>query len=183
EAGFDGDSIRHGRHPDWLAERAKADPRFERDDEPPFRANGNTFDAAVGDIDNDGDFDVFVSTIIHAWAGDSSDRSRFLVNQLAESGRLTFTSPPELSVDRIPTTVTSENFNYNQGDIFAELVDFNNDGRLDLIICSSDYSDPPPHDERLRIYLQTSDGTFRDATAELGVDHLGAGQPALVDLD
>ncbi|MCF3650276.1 CRTAC1 family protein [Synoicihabitans lomoniglobus] len=183
QAGFDGDAIRHGKHPVWLQERAKDDPRFKRDDEPPFRANGNTFDVAVGDIDNDGDFDVFVSTIIHNWAGDSSDRSRFLVNRLRETGTLTFDSPPQLSVDRVPDVVTPENRNFNQGDIFCELADFDNDGRLDLIICSSDYSDPPPHDERLRIFLQQPDGTFADHSAELGLDHIGAGQPAVLDLD
>jgi hypothetical protein len=183
EAGFDGDEVRHGRHADWLAVRAKVDPRFARDDEPPFRANGNSFDAAVGDIDNDGDFDVFVSTIIHAWAGESSDRSRFLVNQFAQTGRVTFESPAALSVDRIPEIVTDENRDYNQGDIFAELVDLNNDSRLDLVLCSSDYNDPPPHDERLRVFLQRADGTFSDATRSLGIDHLGAGQPALLDLD
>ena len=183
EAGFDGDAVRHGRYPDWQRTRARADSRYPQGDEPPFRANGNTFDAAVGDIDNDGDFDVFLSTIIHGWAGDSSDRSRFLVNQLAETGRLTFTSPPALSVDRIPDVATPDNRDYNQGDIFAELADLDHDGRLDLVLCSSEYNDPPPHDERLRIYLQRPDGTFRDATAELGVDHIGAGQPALLDLD
>ena len=183
EAGFDGDEIRHGRHPDWLRERAQADPRVARDDEPPFRANGNTFDAAIGDIDQDGDFDVLVTTIIHAWAGDSSDRTRFLVNQLRETGRVTFTSPAHLSVDRIPNVITPENQNYNQGDIFAELADLDHDGRLDLILCSSEYNDPPPHDERLRIYLQTEDGRFRDATDELGIHQPGAGQPALLDLD
>ncbi|WP_221029716.1 CRTAC1 family protein [Actomonas aquatica] len=182
-AGFDGDKIRHGIHPQWLHARAEDDPRFKRDDELPFRANGNTFDAAVGDIDNDGDFDVFVSTIIHNWAGDSSDRSRFLVNRLQETGRLTFDSPARLSVDRVPEIVTPDNRNFNQGDIFCELADLNNDGRLDLILCSSDYSDPPPHDERLRIFLQQPDGTFADHTTALGIDHIGAGQPALLDLD
>jgi|GEM_PF-415623 len=182
-AGFDGDEIRHGRHPQWLEDRAKDDPRFKRDDEPPFRANGNTFDTAIGDIDNDGDFDVFVSTIMHNWAGDSSDRSRFLVNRLRETGQLTFDSPAELSVDRVPAIETAENRNHNQGDIFCELADFNNDGRLDLILCSSDYSDPPPLEERLRIYLQQADGTFADHSADLNLDHQGAGQPTLLDFD
>ncbi len=166
-----------------MEDRAKDDPRFKRDDEPPFRANGNTFDVAIGDIDNDGDFDAFVSTIIHNWAGDSSDRSRFLVNRLRETGTVTFDSPKNLSVDRVPAIVTPENRNFNQGDIFAELADLNNDGRLDLILCSSDYSDPPPHDERLRIYLQQADGSFVDETAKLGIDHLGGGQPTLFDFD
>ena len=63
QAGLDGDDIRHGRHPEWLKERADEDPRFDRDDEKPFRANGNTFDCAVGDIDSDGDFDLFLAEI------------------------------------------------------------------------------------------------------------------------
>jgi hypothetical protein len=182
-AGFDGDAIRHGRHPAWLEDKAKDDPRFKRDDEPPFRANGNTFDTAIGDIDNDGDFDVFLSTIMHNWAGDSSDRSRFLVNRLRETGHLTFDSPPNLSVDRVPEIETPENRNHNQGDIFCELADLNNDGRLDLILCSSDYSDPPPYEERLRLYIQQPDGTFADQSADLGIAHQGAGQPTLIDFD
>lgn len=181
--GFDGDKIRHGIHPVWLHERGEDDARFKRGDEAPYRANGNTFDAAIGDIDNDGDFDVFLSTIIHNWAGDSSDRSRFLVNRLRETGHVTFDTPKHLNVDRVPDVVTPENRNFNQGDIFCELADLNNDGRLDLILCSSDYSDPPPHDERLRIYLQQEDGSFADKTTELGIDHQGAGQPTLLDFD
>lgn len=184
-SGFDGDDIRHGAHPDWLKERAKTDPRFDRDDELPYRANGNTFDAAVGDIDNDGDFDVFLAEITHAWAGESSDRSRFLVNRLAETGALRFESPETLSVDRIPTGSTDPEViqRWNQGDLFCELADLNNDGRLDLILASGDYPDPPPYDERLRIYLQNERGLFDDATAALGIDHLGCGQVSLADID
>ncbi|MDQ8183095.1 CRTAC1 family protein [Pelagicoccus sp. SDUM812005] len=189
EAGVDGDAIRHGRHQKWPLELANDKPRSLRPDEPPFRANGNTFDVAVGDIDNDGDFDLFVSTIFHAWAGDSSDRSRFLVNQFADSGTVAFQESERLSVDRLPEPPgPGEKWQYhhvrqNQGDIFAELADLDQDGRLDLILCSSDYADEAPYEERLRIFLQQPDGSFADRTAQLGIDHIGAGMPSLADVD
>lgn len=169
--GFDGDEVRHGKYPEWLKERAKTDPRFDRPDEMPFRANGNTFDVAVGDIDNNGDFDLFISEIAHGWAGASSDRSRFLVQ--GEDG--TFSSPEALSVDRIPDEVN----NWNQGDLFCELADFNNDGLLDLLLSSGDY----PDDERLRLFLQQADGTFRDVTADIGLDHDGSQMISLGDVN
>ena len=186
---LDGDTIRHGVYPDWPRKNADGTLRPPRSDEPPFRANGNTFDAAIGDIDNDGDFDLFLSTIIHAWAGDSSDRSRFLVNQLVETGKLDFHTLNHLNVDRIPALpekgepLQEIHKTYNQGDIYAELADLNHDGRLDLILCSSDYPDPPPHDERLRIFYQDIFGRFKDVTHELGLDHVGAGMPSLGDID
>lgn len=189
EAQVDGDHIRHGQHPEWPHAAQVMQPRVRRADEPPFRANGNTFDAAIGDINNNGAFDLFLSTIIHGWAGDSSDRSRFLVNQLSNSGELKFIYQERLSVDRIPPLPEPGeekewiHYNFNQGDIFAELADLNHNGRLDLILASSDYRDPPPYEERLRIFLQTDDGRFRDATHELGLDHIGAGSPSLADVN
>ena len=185
---FDGDAIRHGLHPAWLKEWAKENPRYAREDEPPFRSNGNTFDSAVGDIDNDGDFDLFVSTIKHAWAGDSSDVSRFFVNLLEETGGFMLENRPELSVDRWPPLAEGEvetevHKRQNQGDIFCELADLDHDGRLDLILCSSDYPDPPPYEERLRIFLQQEDGTFADRTEAIDIRLYGAGQPALADFD
>lgn len=183
--GLDGDTVRHGEYPDWLKERAKTDPRFDRQTEKPFRAHGNTFDAAVGDIDNDGDWDLFIAEITHAWAGESSDRSRFLVNQLAETGVLKFESPKRLSVDRIPPESAPQDQlrRWNQGDLFCELADMDNDGRLDLILSSGDYPDPPPFDERLRVYRQRTDGTFEDVSQEWGIDHVGSAQISLADVD
>ncbi|MHC4802350.1 MAG: CRTAC1 family protein [Planctomycetota bacterium] len=174
-AGLDGDDVRHGRYPEWLQERAKEEPRFDRDDEKPFRANGNTFDCAVGDIDSDGDFDLFLSEITHAWAGDSSDPSRFLLSRLRETGRLEFEYDPRLSVDRVP----AEGNQWNQGDLFCALADMDNDGRLDLLLSSGDY----PDDERLRLYRQQADGTFADVTAEVGLDHDGSQMISLADVE
>lgn len=195
--GLDGDAIRHGRYPDWLKERAKTDARFDRADEKPYRSHGNTFDAAIGDIDNDGDFDLFIAEITHAWAGESSDRSRFLVLEEDERGQPRYDSPARLSVDRAPADPPREEWTrpplgspekpwfprWNQGDLFCELADLDHDGRLDLILCSSDYPDPAPLDQRLRIYRQQADGTFKDATEESGIDHAGAQQVSIGDID
>ena len=173
---LDGDAIRHGRHPQWLKERALTDPRFDRNDELPFRANGNTFDAAVGDIDGDGAFDVLLTEITHAWAGESSDPSRVLLRRDGFAGPL-FVEEPGLSLDRSPKDQSIRS--WNQGDIYGALADFDLDGRLDVLVCSSDY----PDNQRLRIWRQQHDGSLIDVTSWVGIDHIGAGQPALLDFD
>ncbi len=173
--GFDGDEIRHGRYPDWLKERAKTDARFDRADEEPFRANGNTFDAAVGDVDNDGDFDVVLAEITHGWAGESSDRSRILFSRLVEAGRLDFTSKPAFSLDRVP----SDQNNWNQGDLFTALCDYDQDGFLDVLLSSGDY----PDNQRLRVYRNNSGRELLELTSELGIDHDGSLQLSLGDID
>lgn len=207
--GLDGDEIRHGRYPLWLKERGKVDPRFDRADEKPFRANGNSFDAAVGDIDGDGRFDLLITEITHAWAGPSSDRSRLLIAEgpfLPRPGyrRSMFDAPPEAvasgdqspgpngsprvpyrfrgvstPIDRDPPSeLEGQSANWNQGDLFGALFDADCDGRLDVLISSGDY----PDDERLRLFLHGADG-LTDATASLGIDHMGSQQIALGDLD
>lgn len=179
---LDGDPDRSGKYPEWLKERAKTDSRFDREDEKPFRSNGNTFDVAVGDIDNDGDFDLFLAEIAHGWAGPSSDRSRFLVNADTEKPKdswpLTrFEYNPLLSVDRVPTDPSIRN--WNQGDLFAELADFDNDGRLDLLLSSGDY----PDNQHLRLYRQQDDGRFIDITPWTGLNNEGSLQISLADVD
>lgn len=164
--GLDGDDIRHGRHPDWVQ---------GRNTEMPFRANGNSFDCSVGDVDNDGDFDLFVAAITHGWAGDSSDRSRLEYNRLVETGELRFEYDPERCFDRIPEGVP----NWNQGDLFCALADLDHDTRLDLILSSGDY----PDRQILRIYTQKPDGAFVDSTEAFGLEHDGSQQVSLADFD
>lgn len=189
EVGFDGDADRTGAYPAWLLERAKTDKRFPTEPEKPFRSNGNTFDMAVGDVDGDGLFDCFVVEITHAWAGPSADRSRFLLAERAATPiGVRFATPAWANVDRLPAAGQPGDRNWNQGDLFAELADLDNDGRLDLVLASGDYPDPPPFDERLRVLRQRAepgpDGRrFEDVTATSGIDLRGAAQLAVGDLD
>lgn len=173
---LDGDAIRHGRHPDWLKERARIDPRFDRDNEQPFRSNGNTFDAAIGDVDGDGAFDVLLTEITHGWAGESSDLTRVLVRRDGIAGPL-FVEQDSLSLDRAPTDPKVRS--WNQGDIYGALADFDLDSLMDVLVCSSDY----PDNQRLRIWRQQVDGSLIDITSWAGIDHVGAGEPALLDFD
>ncbi len=188
--GLDGDADRSGKYPEWLAERGKTDPRFAREDEKPFRSNGNTFDGAIGDVDNDGRFDLLVIEIAHAWAGPSSDRSRLLFQRPAENeAGATFVSDPAWNFDRIPTEGDANSVQrWNQGDLFGDLADFNLDGRLDLLVASGDYPDPPPFDERLRLFTQLDaadpDGKrLADRTQAAGLDQIGCAQLAVADFD
>jgi len=186
-AGIDGDAIRHGKYPDWLKEVAKTDPRFDRPDELPYRSHGNTFDASIGDVDNDGVFDIVLATITHAWAGESSDRSRVLFGSKTGAEGLRFATRANVSLDRVPQEPEPRPENYrprwNQGDLFCELADLDHDGRLDLILSSGDYPDPAPYDNRLRIFHQQTDGSFKDVTGESGIDHVGSAQLSLADID
>lgn len=171
-----GDAITHGRYPPWLKERAKTDARFDRPDEKFFRSHGNTFDAAIGDVNADGSFDFFLAEITHGWAGESSDRSRFVLTSPGREGP-TFWTDRNLNADRVPKDIGV--LNWNQGDLFCELADFDHDGRLDLLISSGDY----PDNQRLRAFRQQHDGSFVDVTDWSGIDHDGSQQIAIGDLD
>jgi len=162
ETTFDGDTDRSGTYP----------ARVKRQQERPYRSNGNTFDCAVADFDNDGDLDCFLAEITHWWAGSSSDLSSLLVNQGPDAA-YAFVRRPEL----IARPHTAEH--WNQGDLHAGWLDVDNDGRLDLLIASSDY----PDEQILRLYHQRSNGTFEDWTGRLGFRWQNASQLSLADFD
>jgi hypothetical protein len=171
ETMFAGDAIQHGRYPEWLHEVYRKRGQTRRD-EAPFRSNGNTFDCAVGDVDNDGDLDLLLGEITHAWAGESSDLSALLVNQRWAFERKT--------VDALlPARARRDDRNWNNGDLHTAMADFDNDGRMDLVIASGDY----PDGQFLRIYHQQPDGSFVDVTKRMGVTWEGCGSLSLGDFD
>ena len=163
--GFDGDGDLTGTYPAWLKELWKKRHGKEREDELPFRANGNTFDCAIADFDNDGDMDCILAEITHAWAGPSSDRTSLLVNR---DGRF----------ERRPAAFARTHIleRWNQGDIYCGWIDYDNDGLLDALIASSDY----PDNQELKLYRQKRDHTFEKART-FGWE--GAAQISVGDFD
>jgi hypothetical protein len=159
---FDGDDDRTGEYPAEI-KRAK---------EPEFRCNGNTFDCAIADVDNDGDLDCFLGEITHWWAGPSSDFSSILWNEGREKGF-------RFKRDAASIKRVHDGKQWNQGDLHAAWLDADNDGLLDLAIASSDY----PDRQELRLYRQKPDHSFEEVTKEAGFDWEGCGGISVADFD
>jgi uncharacterized protein YodC (DUF2158 family) len=179
ELGVDGDAERSGAYPAWLKERAKTDPRFDRADEKPYRSHGNTFDAAIADLNDDGLFDLVLAEITHAWAGPSSDRTRILLRSGAAGPFAPITPNP---LDRVPSDPDVRN--WNQGDLFSEAADLNNDGLTDVLVSSGEY----PDRQQLRVWKQAaapdlSARSFADVTNWSGLNVDGGQQLSLADID
>ncbi|MFH2002368.1 MAG: FG-GAP-like repeat-containing protein, partial [Planctomycetota bacterium] len=125
---------------------------------------GNSMAAVFGDIDNDGDLDLFIAN--HAEASDLpySDKSQLLIN----SGR-----PDFRFIDcREGSGIAYAPCHYQP--LFA---DFNNDGALDLFItCNGE-------DQVCRLYEGQGDGTFRDITWIAGIAVKNATHCAVADVD
>ncbi|MBX3459309.1 MAG: CRTAC1 family protein [Planctomycetes bacterium] len=158
--GLDGDEQRDGKYPGG---RQRA--------EPAWRANGNTFDMAPGDFDNDGDMDVFCAEIAHGWAGPSSDLSAIYEN-LGPAHGYKFKQRLDL-IDRAPPALDD-----NWGDTYAAWIDVDNDGRLDLLTSATSYPGVG-----LKLWKQGQDGKFMDATVEYGLHMLSSHGLSIADFD
>jgi hypothetical protein len=125
---------------------------------------GNTFGEDWGDVNNDGNFDLFMTEIAHPRYLPDTDISSLQIN----SGPPNYTFQNE----RVQRGIA-----YDEGDIEASFIDFNNDGRLVLCV-SSLY---PLHYARL--YRQEPDGKFTDVTYLAGINVHDATNHAWADYD
>ncbi len=189
--GLDGDEIRHGRYGaetrEMFRKRGQSKP-----DELAHRSNGNSFSLASADFDGDGDIDIFSSEITHSWAGDSSDLSSLLINQLEQFGEprlercLELCSPldPQTGFGVRPTKGLGRDHRpqtsarWNQGDLQAHWADLNQDGLLDLVVCESDYPG-----NRLRVWLQDADHNFLESELSMGLDFVNCPGVSVGDVD
>jgi hypothetical protein len=139
-------------------------------DDQPARMGGNTFSTACADLDNDGDMDIVHATIAHWHIGQSSDPSQILRNDLV-NGKPTWVRLPGLKREH---TISD----WNDGDMDVALFDFDNDGRKDIWLSSSDY--PETYGT---LWQQQKDGTFANVSDAAGVKHYHAHGVAAIDYD
>lgn len=143
-------------------------------DDQPARNGGNTFTTACGDIDNDGDLDLMHAEIRHWHIGQSSDPSQLIRNDLSATGGLRFSRLDNAATGLLrPMTTPS----WNEGDMEVGFFDFDNDGRKDIYLSSSDYPDTWG-----TLFHQEADGRFTPLL-ESGVRHYHAHGFAAVDID
>ncbi len=111
---------------------------------------GHSFGSDSGDIDNDGDMDIYVPDISHPRVQPGGDPSMLLVNQGAPN--YAFLNERK-----------SRGLLYDEGDVNAVFGDYDNDGDLDLYVVSTYES------HYGRMYRNDGDAGFVDVTYETGV--------------
>jgi hypothetical protein len=110
---------------------------------------GHGYGAEFGDLDGDGDLDLFQSNLAHPRTMPWSDPSRVLLNQGAPSYRF-------------EDHTAASGYVYNEGDANVHLGDLDADGDLDLVVTSH-------YGLHQRVYRNEGGATFVDRTYEMGV--------------
>lgn len=137
-----------------------------------FRLGGNTGTTFCADLNNDGFLDLFDLQIVHFDVGSSSDPSGVLYN----NGDATFTRPGNEA-----TGLTKDHGGsvaWDDGDITGGALDFDNDGRLDVYVGSTDYGGTRGH-----LYHQNAQSTFDEVAPGDGIDHTSSHGLAVADFD
>ncbi len=153
----------------WLASTGKGqDP--EPDATPATYIGDNGFGVDCDDINNDGFMDLFQTAISHPVDGDYSrkwsDPTQLLINGGPEVG---FAFTNEFIARGLP---------FNEGDVDGAVIDFDNDGRLDLSMSrDSKYEGGYTKDDQkgwLGLMRQLPDGLFESVGVQSGANNLEA---------
>ena len=139
-----------------------------------FRLGGNSGTTVCADINNDGFFDLLTTEIVHWDVGSSSDPSEILFH-VGEQDKIEFERPGN---EQTGLTREYDIVDYNDGDITAAVFDFDNDGRQDIYIGSTDYPST-----RGLLFHQEETGVFSSVDIDIGIDHVRSHGVAVADFD
>jgi hypothetical protein len=143
-------------------------------DDQPWRNNGNSFSIACGDVDNDGDVDLYTGEIAHGDVGATSDRAQLLENVTAQGMPARFNR-----IDRTTNGLTIPLArSADEGVLSNAIFDFDNDGRQDIWAGGSDYPG-----NRGWLFQQQQDGRFAEVSTRAGIVHACPVGLALADFD
>jgi hypothetical protein len=140
-----------------------------------FSLGGNSYSHACGDFDNDGDFDLYETNIKHPDVGSSSDPSELIVNEGSSGQTLAFSRPGREAMGLTPPIDLDA---LDEGGQHGAAMDFDNDGRLDILLAGSPY----PRN-RGWIFHQRDTLSFEWIGAESGFHHACPLGTALADFD
>jgi len=141
-------------------------------DDMPYRLGGNSSNTVCGDVDNDGDMDLLAVELAHWHIGQSSDLTELLIND-------DFPTNPFVRPGNQITGLTRAHIrSWNEGDLGGAMADFDNDGKLDVLVASSDY----PGTFSL-LWQQNADGTFTEVGESSGTRVHRAHGLGLIDYD
>jgi hypothetical protein len=125
---------------------------------------GHTLGSAWGDVDNDGDLDLFSCNLAHERYSYISNRSQLLVNGGGET---------TLFADER----AARGIGYSETNTDPVLADFNHDGYLDLFF-TANYANRPSF-----LYLNDGQGSFHDVTFLAGARLANCYGCATADVD
>jgi len=115
-----------------------------------IHTGGHSYQSSIGDIDGDGDLDIFVPNISHPRVQPWSDPSMFLVSQ----GGPNF---------KFGNKRKALGIVYDEGDVNSSFADFDNDGDLDLFVISTYTAHYP------KLYRNDGAAGFVDVTYDMNL--------------
>ena len=142
-------------------------------DREPWRLAGNSAATECADVDNDGNVDLLTGEIVHWDVGSSSDPAELLFNSGEAEVRLVRPGNEVTGLVREhPGPI------WDNGDMTNTVLDFDNDGLLDVYIGSSDY----PYTRGL-LFHQKSHRSFEPVAIEDSFEHLRSHGVVTADFD